>query len=63
MIRFKMCWRRRIEKTYFSGCGIGRFCIENSVWCRVPGQLYPYPQGTAPEHRARSYLIIEPEGP
>lgn len=41
----------------------GRFCIENSVWCRVPGKLYPYPRGTAPEYRARSYLIIAPETP
>lgn len=39
----------------------GRFCIENSVWCRVPGKLYPLPRGTAPEYRARSYLIITPE--
>lgn len=40
---------------------LAKFCFTNRVWCRVPGSLYPAPRGTAPEQRARAYLIITPE--
>jgi hypothetical protein len=39
---------------------MNQFCIEQKVWCRVPGKLYPHPRdGDLPGQRSFCYLVIE----
>lgn len=38
----------------------GRFCLDEGLWCRVPGKLYPPRRDGAPGERCRCYLILTP---
>jgi hypothetical protein len=36
-----------------------RFCVEEKLWVRVPGKLYPHPRGDVRGRRSRCFLVIE----